>query len=110
MRSMHRNEIKRRLDEGLPMTLVEVLPQKYFDDGHLPGAVHIPHDAVRELAGKALPDKDATIVVYCTSTQCPNSGVAARALSAMGYRQVYEYVEGKRDWVEAGFPLEATRT
>ena len=34
----------------------------------------------------------------------PQQG-AAQALTAAGYRNVLEYVEGKKDWQEAGYPL-----
>jgi rhodanese-related sulfurtransferase len=32
--------------------------------------------------------------------------VAAR-LVQLGYKHVYDYEDGKADWVEAGFPLES---
>ena len=101
-----RDTLKQRLDQGQPTTLVEALPQRYFDDGHLPGAINIPHDKVREAAANQLPDKDAFIVVYCANTPCANSSQAAVILHQLGYTQVHEYVEGKEDWREAGYPLE----
>lgn len=102
-----RDALKQRLDHKLPTTLVEALPQRYFDDGHLPGALNIPHDQVRAAAPSQLPDKDAFIVVYCANKPCANSRQAAVILHQLGYTQVYEYVEGKEDWREAGYPLEA---
>lgn len=86
--------------------LVEALPRKYFDDGHLPGARHLPHDQVRALAPTVLPDLDAEIVVYCASDTCQNSHIAARVLGQIGYRNVAVYAGGKKDWSEAGLPLE----
>jgi len=86
--------------------LLEALPAKYFLDGHLPGAVHMPHDKVRALAGAVVPDKDAEIVVYCASATCQNSHIAASTLEQLGYRKVGVYAGGKQDWVEAGLPLE----
>ncbi len=104
-----RDDLKARLDAGTLTTIVEALPQRYFDAEHLPGAINIPHDQIRERAGSQLPDKDATIVVYCASTECQNSSIAAQALTAAGYRNVLEYVEGKKDWQEAGYPLVGTK-
>lgn len=101
-----RDELKQRLDNGEPVTLVEALPRRYFDAEHLPGAINLPHDEVRERARQLLPDTGATIVVYCASTECRNSALAAEALTDLGYRNVLEYVEGKQDWKLAGFPLE----
>ena len=104
--TIERNEIKRLLDEGHPVTIVEALPEKYWKHSHLPGALNLPHDRVRELAPSLLPDKDALIVVYCANEPCRNSAIASAELEAMGYRNVREYVGGKQDWVDAGLPVE----
>ena len=101
-----RSEIQTHIESRMPMTLVEALPEKYYRDGHLPGAVHLPHDQVRALAGDRLPDKGAFIVVYCASEPCQNSQIVAHTLEAMGYTNVAEYVEGKKDWIEAGLALD----
>lgn len=108
-KTITRDKLRERLDGGLPTTLVEALPARYYDQGHLPNAVNIPHDQVEELAPGALPDKDGFIVVYCASTECRNSEIATKALEQLGYRQVFEYVEGKKDWLAAGLPVEKTR-
>ena len=100
-----RAELEQAIAEG-GVTVVEALPPMYFHDAHLPGAINVPHDRVRELAPALLPDRDAAIVVYCANTPCQNSGIATRELIAMGYRDVREYAEGKQDWVEAGLPVE----
>ncbi|NIR28199.1 MAG: rhodanese-like domain-containing protein, partial [Gammaproteobacteria bacterium] len=83
------------------------LPPKYFADKHLPGAINIPHDEVDVLAPTVLPDKSTEIVVYCASAPCRNSGVAAQRLAALGYTRVFDYHEGKQDWIEAGLPVES---
>jgi len=101
-----RNEILQRIKNNLPMTIIEALPPQYFEDGHLPGAINLPHDQVQSRAEAMLPDKDAFIVVYCANTPCSNSGYAVNVLIQMGYHHVYEYVEGKQDWLEAGLILE----
>lgn len=106
IRTISRQEIARHLEANTPMVLVEALPEKYYREGHLPGAVHLPHDQVRELAAARLPDRNAFVVVYCANTPCRNSSIASQSLAALGYTNVAEYVEGKQDWVDAGLPLE----
>ncbi len=103
-----RDEIKVRLERGDAITLVEALPPKYFAEAHLPGAINIPHDQVHELATALLPDKNAPIAVYCASTECNNSRIATDLLRSLGYVDAREYVDGKRDWIEAGLPFEAS--
>lgn len=101
-----RDELKARLDNGLPTVLVEALPPRYFADAHLPGALNLPHDQVDALAPSLLPDKEAPIVVYCANAPCQNSAQAALRLTRLGYTNVREYHEGKTDWIAAGYPVE----
>ena len=103
--TISRDELRQAIQDGA-VTVVEALPPMYFEDAHLPGAVNLPHDRVRELAPTLLPDRDAPIVAYCANLPCQNSGIATRELIAMGYRDVREYAEGKQDWLEAGLPVE----
>jgi rhodanese-related sulfurtransferase len=100
-----RTELEALIDAGT-VTVVEALPAEYYAQGHLPGAINIPHTEVRELAPTLLPDKDAQIVVYCANEPCPNSGIATHVLLKLGYTNVRDYAEGKADWEEAGLPLE----
>ncbi len=104
--TISRDELEQRIDRGDDITIVEALGPMYFEDAHLPGAKNLPHDRVDELAPTVLPDRSATVVVYCSNTACQNSTVAARRLVQLGYEHVYEYVEGKQDWIEAGLPVE----
>jgi rhodanese-related sulfurtransferase len=101
-----RDELKSKLDRGESLVLVEALPEKYFNDAHLPGAINIPHDAVEALAPTLLPEKGAQIVVYCANAPCKNSGIAAARLAELGYINVRDYHEGKADWIAAGYPVE----
>ena len=103
--TISRTELRDLIDAGV-VTVVEALPAEYYDQGHLPGAINIPHTEVRDLATALLPDKDAQIVVYCANLPCPNSGIATHVLRKLGYTDVRDYAEGKADWTEAGLPLE----
>lgn len=100
-----RQELKQAIDAG-DVTVVETLRAEHFQQGHLPGAIHIHYEAISELARKLLPDRDARIVTYCSNTACRNSESAANQLVAMGYTNVRKYAEGKEDWEAAGLPLE----
>jgi rhodanese-related sulfurtransferase len=103
MKLIDRNTLQQRLGQ---VTLAEALPEKYWRDWHLPGAKHLPHDQVKQLARGVLPDKDAAIVVYCASSTCQNSHIAAQLLTQLGYTDVAVYAGGKQDWQEAGLPVE----
>jgi rhodanese-related sulfurtransferase len=106
VKSINREELALRLGEANAPVLIEALPEKYYTDGHLPGARHLPHDEVSARADKVVPDKDTAIVVYCASETCQNSHIAAEQFSALGYTDVAVYAGGKKDWEEAGLALE----
>jgi rhodanese-related sulfurtransferase len=101
-----RDELRELVDAG-SVIVVETLAAPYYESGHLPSAINVPHTAVKELAPRLLPDKDAAIVTYCSNTACPNSGVALAQLRKLGYTNVRKYAEGKQDWQAAGLPLDA---
>lgn len=65
LRTISREELKRKIDAKEYFFLVETLPTSYYHEGHLPGAVNLPPDKVRELALSVLPDKNAEVIVYC---------------------------------------------
>lgn len=65
--TISRDELKKRIDESQDFILVETLAPEYFTHAHLPGAINLPPDQVKELAPTMLPDKKAQIVVYCAS-------------------------------------------
>ena len=106
MKTISREDIIKNMKQNIGMILIEALPAEYYSKEHLPGAINIPHDQISKMAPELLRNKDAFIVTYCASTACPNSKIAASALENLGYTNVYEYVEGKQDWVEAGFEME----
>lgn len=93
------------IQSGRDFYLVEALPPKYFVDGHLPGAINIPHDQMSEYAASKLPDVSKTVVVYCASTACQNSRIAAQWLEGHGYENVLEFVGGKEAWTDEGYSL-----
>jgi len=103
MRHITREELKNALDNGTEVTLVEALAEKYWRDGHLPGAIQIDHTEVQAKAGAMLPDKGARIVVYCASLECRNSTKAARTLEALGYTDVYSTRKGSSTGLRRGF-------
>lgn len=107
-KTITRHSIKSHLDNADQMILVEALPEKYFNDAHLPGAVQINLGEVAAKAPVLLPDKGAKIVVYCANSACANSAKVAASLEKDGYSNISKYVDGKQDWIDAGLPTEGT--
>ena len=105
MKTITRSELRSALESLHPPVLLEALPERYWRDGHIPGALLFPHDRAHVLAPTMLPDAHAAIVVYCASETCKNSRQAAEVLEALGYDDVRVYEGGKADWRDAGLPL-----
>ena len=106
MKTISRDELQHALGTGEPPLLLEALPEKYYAAGHLPGALHFPHDRVDALAPDLIPGKDQPVVVYCASDTCKNSHLAAAALEVLGYTRVHVYPGGKKDWEAGGLSLQ----
>jgi len=99
-------ELKQRIDSGRPVALVEVLPADQYAKGHLPTAISVPLDErFNDEMQLSVPDRSRDVVVYCDSETCLTSQVAAERLTGLGYRNVYDYEEGKAGWKDAGLPL-----
>ena len=63
--TISRDELKLRIDRRDKFLLVETLPRTAYQHAHLPGAINLPPDQVKQLSSTVLPDKTADIVVYC---------------------------------------------
>lgn len=60
-------DLKARLDQKQNITLVETLAPERYRDAHIPGALNIPPERLKELAPQLLPNYDAEIVTYCAN-------------------------------------------
>jgi rhodanese-related sulfurtransferase len=96
-------ETKKRIDAGEKFILVDTREESEWQRGHLPGAIHLSKGIIERDIEKAIPDKSATIVLYCGGGF--RSALAADNLQKMGYQNVISMDGGWRGWTEAKFPL-----
>ena len=59
-------DLKSKLDQT-KVTVVETLAPERYREAHIPGALNIPPERIKELAPQLLPTKDAEIITYCTN-------------------------------------------
>jgi rhodanese-related sulfurtransferase len=104
--SISRDELAAKIEHGDEFVLIDALAPMSFAHSHLPGAINLPPEWVDERGAHRIPALDTEVVVYCASSTCDSSIIVANRLVELGYRNVRHFVEGKRDWVEAGLPLE----
>ena len=80
---------KEIMDTEDDYVILDARTQAEYDEGHIPGAILIPHDTVATAAEDALPDKDQLILVYCRSGN--RSKQASQTLVDLGYTNVVEF-------------------
>jgi sulfur-carrier protein adenylyltransferase/sulfurtransferase len=90
------------------VALVDVREQGEWDEGHIPGAVHIPRSFLESRIERAAPDRSRPVLLYCGSGN--RSAFAAKTLEELGYESVYSLAGGFTDWKRNGFPFEQPRT
>jgi rhodanese-related sulfurtransferase len=84
--------------------VVDTRSTESWDQGHIPGAVHLPTALVPEQAGQLL-DRSVPVVTYCWGPGCNGATRAALALAELGY-QVKEMLGGFEYWAREGFAYE----
>jgi rhodanese-related sulfurtransferase len=97
------SDAKALLDKG-DVIFLDVRTKSEYRSGHIPGAVNISRGLLEFMVGKDLPDKDATIVVYCKTGG--RSCLATNTLVKMGYKNVKNMDGGWSAWIKAGYPVE----
>jgi rhodanese-related sulfurtransferase len=106
VREISRDDLRQKIEGGAEFVLVDALAPMSYAHSHLPGAINLPPEWVDERAPRRIPDVNAEVVVYCADVTCDSSILVAARLVELGYRNVIHYAGGKREWVEAGLPLE----
>ena len=84
--------------------LVDSRSTEAWDQGHIPGALHLPTALVAGQAGQLL-DRSVPVVTYCWGPGCDGAARAALALAELGYR-VKEMLGGFEYWVREGLAFE----
>lgn len=77
------------------VVVVDVRTREEYDGGHIENAVLVPNESIGSEMPEALPDKEATLLIYCRSGR--RSKDAAQKLLALGYQSVYDF-GGVIDW------------
>ena len=97
-------EIKRRLDAGEKITLVDTREESEWARGHLPDAVHLSKGIIERDVEVRFPDKNAELVLYCGGGF--RSALVADNLRLMGYTHTISLDGGWRALKESGLALE----
>ena len=84
----------RELDQKKGMMIIDIRSNKEYEQGHIPGAIHVPLADIGDKVKKIKKDKD--LVVYCRSGN--QSIWAIKRLMGMGYKNLYNLKGGYNAW------------
>jgi rhodanese-related sulfurtransferase len=96
-------EVKKRLDAGEKLLIVDVREDNEWAAGHIPGAIHLGKGIIERDVETAVPDLSKEIILYCGGGF--RSALAADNLRKMGYANPVSMDGGWRGWVGAGLPM-----
>jgi rhodanese-related sulfurtransferase len=98
------SDVQAALHGGEPgFVLVDSRSHLAWDQGHIPGAVHLPTADIPSRAA-GLIDPATPVVTYCWGPGCNGATRAALAFALAGYA-VREMLGGVEYWVREGFEL-----
>jgi adenylyltransferase/sulfurtransferase len=89
-------------------TLIDVREQEEWDQGHIPGAIHLSKGYIEMRIEDTVPDHSTPVTLYCAAGI--RSLLAAQVLSAMGYRDVVSMAGGFSAWKQQGYEFVIPRT
>ena len=103
VRETNVDEVKKRMDRGDRLLLVDVREESEFAKDHLPGAIHLGKGVIERDIEARVPELNAEMILYCGGGY--RSALAADNLQKMGYTNVISMDGGIRGWRERNYPL-----
>jgi sulfur-carrier protein adenylyltransferase/sulfurtransferase len=101
------SEVKPLVEDGV--AIVDVRETEEFDQGHVPGAVHVPRGHLESRIEGAVPDRSQRVVLYCASGN--RSALAAKTLrEELGYERVESMTGGITLWKDRGYEVEVPKS
>ena len=99
VREIEPAEAEQEIAAGNAVVLDVREPDEY-EQGALPGAVHIPRGTLETSVEGRIPDKSSHVVVYCAGGT--RSAFAAQTMQELGYTDVASVIGGFNRWKDEG--------
>lgn len=93
-------EVKSMRESDRSLVLIDVRERDEVEQGHIPGAIHIPRGFLELRIENTVPDRQTRIVTYCGGGT--RSLLAAESLQRLGYEDVASMVGGFTMWRNEG--------
>jgi phage shock protein E len=82
--------------------IIDVRDKDEWDEGHIPGAIHMSRGTIELDIEEKAPDTNAMIICHCGGGG--RGALATKSLQKMGYKNVHNMAGGFKAWKAAGFP------
>jgi len=82
--------------------IVDVRDKDEWDEGHIPGAMHLSRGTIELDIEEKVPDTDAMIICHCGGGG--RGALATESLQKMGYKNARNMAGGFKAWKAIGLP------
>jgi rhodanese-related sulfurtransferase len=101
-------ELKKMMDDGKPVTIIDVQPKDVHKEGHIKGAISLPWKSQISVEDLWIVPRDKPIVTYCDCGpgESDSTDVASQLLQ-LGFENVRVLGDPSiKGWKESGYPME----
>ncbi len=97
-------ELQKIIDTNPEIILLDVRTPGEYVRGKIANSINLPVDEVSDEIEKIIPDKNASVYVYCLSGS--RSVYAVEEMMMLGYKNVFNLTNGLLAWRIGGFKEE----
>lgn len=97
-------EVVKQIESGSTAFILDVRSSEEFNEGHLPGAIHIPHDEIAAQLDKITPASSEELIIYCHSGR--RAQKAAKILHKNGFSNIRDLTGHWEGWASSGLVRE----
>lgn len=88
------------------LVIIDARRQEEFEKGHIEGAIHLlDTDMTRAKLASHVPKTDTPLLFYCNGERCLRSTNASKLALEWGYRKVYWFRGGWKEWSDKNLPV-----
>lgn len=84
--------------------ILDVRTAQEYSDGHVPGAINIPHTELSDKLGQVIEHEHKPVVVYCHSGR--RAAIAQTILADAGFKQLLHLEGDMVGWKAGNYPIE----
>jgi len=92
----------KEINKANKILVFNILDENLYNDCHITGSENVLFENIESRVNGL--DKNQEIVVYCSNYRCTASGMAAKILENLGFKNVFAYEAGMAEWYQSNLP------